>query len=97
MKISFFRHATGGKSEKFARTYSLYELGYTGADFLAALMFVIGSILFFGETTQRAGTWLFLVGSLFFALKPSLRLAREIHLWRIGKMEELAERARREA
>ena len=60
----------------------------------AALLFVIGSILFFNEATVEFGTWLFLVGSIFFGLKPTIRLIREWHLLRLGKFDELAERAK---
>ena len=39
------------------------------------------------------GTWLFLIGSICFALKPTIRLTREIHYFRIGQVDELAKRA----
>lgn len=61
-------------------------------DFAAALLFIVGSVLFFYEATQRVGTWMFLVGSVCFALKPTLRLVREIKLYRLGDTEDLADR-----
>lgn len=76
-----------------ARRYALFEIAYTAVDFAAALLFVVGSLLFFDEATTRLGTWLFLVGSVCFALKPSLRLAREIGYWRRGAVDMLAARA----
>ncbi len=76
-----------------ARTWARFEIAYTGVDFAAALLFVIGSVLFFGEDTQRTGTWFFLIGSLFFALKPTLRLARELWFLRRGADSLLAKRA----
>lgn len=77
-----------------ARLYAEFEVAYTVVDFAAAILFVAGSILFFNEATVTAGTWLFLVGSLCFAAKPSLRLARELRYWRRGQIDRLAERAR---
>ena len=62
-------------------------------DFAAAVLFVIGSALFFSEATTYVATWMFLIGSLCFALKPSLRLARELHYLRIDKLDELAARS----
>ena len=93
MKLPFFQDATSNRNEHYTTVYSLYELAYTAADFLAAMLFVTGSVLFFSEETKQSGTWLFLFGSLLFALKPSLRMAREIHLWRLGKTQTLARRA----
>ena len=48
------------------------------------------------EATTYLATWLFVFGSLLFCIKPTLRLIREVHLWRVGGREELAKRARAE-
>ncbi|MDX2357812.1 YrhK family protein [Dietzia sp. PP-33] len=53
-------------------------------DVLIALFFLVGSIFFFSEDTQTIGTWLFLLGSLEFLARPAIRLARRIHLRRLG-------------
>lgn len=79
------------RTQRTARLYAIYELVYTGIDFTAAVLFIVGSVLFFNEATMQAGTWLFLVGSICFALRPSVHLAREIHYWRIGSVEKLAD------
>ena len=71
----------------------MFEVLHTGADFLAAILFVIGSILFFSEQTKVAATFCFLIGSLFFAAKPSIRLVRELWLARLDRADELAGRA----
>ena len=76
------------------RIFALYEIARTTVDFLAAISFLVGSVLFFKETTQYQATWLFVIGSVFFCLKPTLKLSREIHLWRMGRVEALADRAR---
>ena len=49
-------------------------------DLLIAVWFLVGSILFFSESTTYAGTWLFVLGSAQLMLRPSIRLARRFHL-----------------
>lgn len=53
-------------------------------DILTALWFIAGSILFFSDSTATAATWLFLLGSLELLLRPAVRLARLVHLRRMG-------------
>ncbi len=79
-----------------ARGWALFEIAYTAIDFTAAALFIVGSVLFFNEATTRAGTWLFLIGSVFFALKPTLRLLREVWLAGRGDTGALARRAESE-
>jgi hypothetical protein len=93
--MRLFRHENRQKSEAARRLYARYEILHTAVDFLAAFAFLIGSALFFGESTQYVATWLFVIGSVFFALKPTLRLVREIRLYRMGEIETLAERDER--
>ncbi|MDF1750762.1 MAG: YrhK family protein [Alphaproteobacteria bacterium] len=76
------------------RVYALYEIAHTMVDFAAAICFTIGSVLFFWKSTETPAIWLFTFGSIFFLVKPSLRLSREIHLWRIGQLDDLASRLR---
>jgi len=90
--MSLFNSGRSHDSPQQARLYAAYEIAYTGVDFTAAALFVIGSVMFFSEAWQIPGTWCFLIGSLFFAAKPTLRLAREVHYARLGKVETLAER-----
>lgn len=80
-------------SEHQARRYAMFEALHTNVDFLAAFLFVIGSVLFFFPELQTAGTIGFLVGSLFFAAKPSIRLSREVWLARSGYVGNLAQKA----
>ncbi|HEU5037951.1 MAG TPA: YrhK family protein [Nocardioides sp.] len=61
-----------------------YETLSIANDVLIALWFVGGSILFFWESTTQAATWLFLAGSVEFLARPLIRLARRMHLQRIG-------------
>ncbi|WP_424931316.1 YrhK family protein [Amaricoccus macauensis] len=92
--MGLFHPENRTRSKRNGEIYAAYEIAFTCVDFAAAILFVIGSILFFGDSTQTIGTWMFLIGSICFAAKPSLRLAREIHFWRIGKVDKLAERMR---
>jgi hypothetical protein len=90
--MPLFRHENRQRSERSKRIYALFEIVYTCVDFIAAATFLVGSFLFFSEKTQTAGTWLFVVGSFCFAVKPTLRLAREIKLYRLGDDDDLVKR-----
>jgi len=57
-----------------------YELYRTVVEFLAALTFIVGSIFFFYPKLVFTGTWLFLIGSFLFAVRPSIRLLLELRL-----------------
>ena len=72
------------------RFYALTEIVYTAVDFSAAALFIVGSVFFFFESLMTAGTWLFLIGSIFFAMKPTIRLWREIKLLRMGDYKDIA-------
>jgi hypothetical protein len=61
-----------------------YEVASIINDLLVGLWFAVGSILFFSPATTRAGTWLFLVGSLQLLIRPLIRLTRTLHLRRVG-------------
>jgi len=65
-----------------------YELYRTIVEFLAAAAFVVGSIFFFYDSLIYAGTWLFLIGSILFAVRPSIRLLLELRLANLPVPEE---------
>lgn len=67
-------------SDRHARAVQRYELARTLVEFLAALAFIIGSVLFFYSSLQMAGTWMFLIGSILFAVRPTIRLMLELRL-----------------
>lgn len=90
--MQLFRPENISKSLEHQRIYAIYELCYTALDFLAAFFFICGSILFFWSTTQYIATWLFVIGSVCFALKPAVRMMRELKYLRMGRIEELARR-----
>ncbi|MBF9034806.1 hypothetical protein HKCCE2091_11195 [Rhodobacterales bacterium HKCCE2091] len=91
--MHLFRRDNRGRTEATKVIWARYEILYTAVDFGAALCFITGSILFFSEDLQTPGTWLFLVGSILFAAKPTIRFVREIHLYRMGYLDDLAKRA----
>lgn len=91
--MRLFRHENRERTEESRALWARFELAYTFVDFGAAFSFVIGSVLFFYPSTQVAATWLFVVGSLLFAAKPTIRLVREIKLYRMGDVDDLARRA----
>jgi len=68
---------------RHTRLYKRYEKAYTLIDFLAAVLFVAGSVLFFFPSEQIPAIWSFLVGSMFFAARPTVAVLREFHLSRI--------------
>ncbi|PID98034.1 MAG: N-acetyl-gamma-glutamyl-phosphate reductase [Actinobacteria bacterium] len=83
--MKLFNPENHTRSDAHRKAYAYFELAYTTVDFLAAALFVIGSILFFNEKTVYTGTWLFLVGSILFGLRPTIKLLREITYLRLGK------------
>ena len=66
------------------RVRGIYETLSIANDFLAGLLFLVGSILFFWDSTMFSATWLFVLGSVLFVGRPTIRLARRIHLGRVA-------------
>jgi YrhK-like protein len=87
-----FRHENRQRSERSRRFYAATELAYTAVDFSAAMAFLVGSILFFWKSLETAAICFFVIGSALFALKPTIRLFREIRLAAMGDTEDLAQR-----
>ncbi len=74
------------------RVGGAYEALSIANDFLAGLLFLVGSILFFWKTTQIPATWCFTLGSVLFVARPTIRLVRRIHLGYAGGGEGEAAR-----
>ncbi|SNY93845.1 YrhK-like protein [Cohaesibacter sp. ES.047] len=89
MKI--FQHDAPNRSRQHTQIYAVYELAYSLVDLGAALLFIIGSVMFFYHSWLIPGTWCFLIGSVLFAVKPSLRFAREVHYLVVGDRDDLAD------
>ncbi len=90
--MKLFRHRRPLANLREQEIYAAYELVYTLVDFTAAVCFVVGSVMFFDDSLERAAIWAFLVGSICFALKPTLRLIREVHLLARGDIETVAKK-----
>ncbi|MDO4906626.1 YrhK family protein [Neisseria sp.] len=84
--MPIFHPDNRSRSPLHKKIYAYSELAYTIVDFSAALLFVIGSILFFSARTTYAGTWLFLIGSVLFGLRPTIKLCREFAYLRLDSM-----------
>jgi len=87
MKI--FNPENHTKSDDHKRLYAICEILYTMVDFSAAVLFVIGSVLFFSENTTYFGTWLFVIGSVLFGLRPIIKLYREIGYYRLDDYDDV--------
>lgn len=86
--MKLFRSRRFDASPRHRKIYSAYEIAYSVIDLLAAVLFIVGSVLFLDEATVKAGTWLFIIGSVFFAGRPAVRLARELHLAGLGEGQQ---------
>nr|WP_311152997.1 YrhK family protein [uncultured Actinomyces sp.] len=62
-----------------------YEAGSIVNDVLIGLWFLIGSVFFFFDSLTRAGTVLFVIGSVEMLIRPVVRLARHLHLQRLHR------------
>lgn len=65
-----------------------YEVISIVNDLLIAAWFVVGSMLFFSNSTATLGTWFFLAGSIELAIRPTIRLVRHVHLRRLQAVPE---------
>ncbi|MDF1607123.1 YrhK family protein [Hoeflea sp. YIM 152468] len=90
--MALFKLSRHRKYVSDERYYAWFELAYTAVDVCAAGLFVIGSVMFFFEEWQKVGTWCFLIGSICFALKPVLRIIRELRYLEKDDYEDLAKR-----
>ncbi|MCA9473383.1 MAG: YrhK family protein [Nitrospirales bacterium] len=87
--MKLFNPDNASRSEKHKKIYAFYALAYTIVDFSAAVLFIVGSILFFKQSTTYAATWLFLIGSIFFGLRPTTTLLRELAYIRAGDYDDV--------
>jgi hypothetical protein len=60
-----------------------YQVVRTGVDFGAATCFVVGSAFFFFASMTTPADCLFLLGSILFAIKPTIDMVRSLHLRRL--------------
>ena len=60
-----------------------YEVLSIINDFMIAIWFLAGSILFLFPSVEKTAVWMFIIGSFQFLIRPTIRLAGHIHLQRI--------------
>lgn len=89
LTMTLFNPDNHTRSDRHKKIYAYAELAYTLVDVSAAALFVIGSILFFNEATTYAGTWLFLVGSVLFGLRPTIKLCREYAYMKVEDYDDV--------
>ncbi|GEK58466.1 hypothetical protein CHL76_07680 [Marinococcus halophilus] len=70
------------------RITKVYQLIYHINDLLLALIFLIGSFLFFSEATTFYGTWLFVIGSLQMFIRPIIAMTHQIHVGKVRKQRK---------
>ncbi|WP_404931985.1 YrhK family protein [Microbulbifer hainanensis] len=56
-------------------------------DIFIAIWFLVGSILFLSDSLMESGTWLFVVGSAQFLIKPCIKLMSLVHVKRVYKLQ----------
>ncbi|MDG0843721.1 YrhK family protein [Staphylococcus equorum] len=68
---------TPQKSERLTMIYkALYQLN----DIVLGIIFLIGSFLFFSDTTVTIGTVLFVIGSIQMTVRPLIAFSHDLHL-----------------
>ena len=77
-----------GRSPLHLALFWRYQIVRTLVDFGAAACFVVGSAFFFFTETEIAADWLFLIGSILFALKPTIDVVRSAHLRRLPGQQD---------
>ncbi len=76
-------HARLVQDHRYRSVHQRYETMHLVIDFLAGVLFTVGSVLFFWKSTEFIAIWCFVIGSVFFTAKPTIKLAREFHLARL--------------
>jgi hypothetical protein len=83
MTRRLFNPRRAAASPRHAEIYSRYQIVYTTVEFCAAVAFVVGSVFFFSASMAVPADWMFLAGSILFAVRPTVSVLRESHLARI--------------
>ncbi|MCT1902391.1 YrhK family protein [Oceanobacillus sojae] len=62
---------------------SIYKLLYQINDVVLGLLFLIGSFMFFRDSTMFTGTVLFVIGSIQMLIRPVISIIHDFHLSKI--------------
>ncbi|MDG0823481.1 MAG: YrhK family protein [Staphylococcus equorum] len=77
---------TPQRSERLTMIYkALYQLN----DVVLGIIFLIGSFLFFSDSTVTLGTILFVIGSVQMTVRPLIALSHDLHLAHKYKKSEM--------
>lgn len=82
-----FSPDSGLLSSRHKKIHKIYTILGIINDFAAGLAFVVGSYFDFYPKFSTDGSWLFLIGSILFCMRPSIVILREIHLACIGRQK----------
>ncbi|HER35352.1 MAG: YrhK family protein [Halothiobacillaceae bacterium] len=63
--------------------HNRYETAVLVNDFLIGLWFTLGSVAFLFPAYEAAGAWIFLIASVQYLVRPTIRLTRKIHMQRL--------------
>lgn len=72
----------------------IYQLLYQINDIVIGLIFLVGSFFFFSEVLTYYGTWLFVAGSVLMLVRPFIAITHHIHISRVYKQRDLADRSK---
>lgn len=67
------------------RIHERYEWLHIANDYISALLFLVGSVLFLWEDLQKTATWFFIIGSVFFLFAPLLRTLNKRYVKNLRK------------
>jgi hypothetical protein len=93
--MKFFDPNNQTLSSRHRNIYAVYQVAHTAVDFTAAVLFLVGSVMFLYPSVEIPATWCFIIGSAFFMMKPTIRIVRELHFLAIGDITDLERVANR--
>lgn len=67
------------------KIHERFEWLHIANDYISAILFLVGSIMFLKDAWHIAATWLFIIGSVFFLFAPILRTLNKRYVKRIRK------------
>jgi hypothetical protein len=60
-----------------------YEMISIINDFFIAIWFLLGSVFFLYPSLEKVAIWLFIIGSVQFFIRPTIRLSAHLHIQRV--------------
>ncbi|WP_066187960.1 MULTISPECIES: YrhK family protein [Gracilibacillus] len=94
MKLQFDNELDLNLRNVQLRITSFYKFLYQINDLILGIIFLIGSFLFFSESTTFYGTILFVIGSVQMLIRPVISIVHDIH---ISKVKQQMDNDRKKA